>query len=241
MIALIQKRAGEIATTNGHCAFIGFRERGHEVRFFEAAAFDDIELTGEMLVVGGVPIIQKALSKLGIPFPSLPSLPPPLGEYAKRRIWEATLKDVRELVDSGKAVFIKPAANKLKQFPGHVIRNYADLAVTAGIDGGTSVVCADVLEMTSEYRVYVTNGAVVGCKHYWGDFRKFPDFSFIDSTVAAFDQAPRGFAIDFAVLSNGETALIEVNDGFALGSYGLQPMLYAALLEARWRELADSI
>lgn len=241
MIALIQKRAGEIATTNGHCAFIGFRERGHEIRFFEATAFDEIELTREMLVVGGVPIVQKAFAKLGIPFPSLPSLPSALEQYSKRRIWEARLRDVRELADSGQEVFIKPAANKLKQFPGHVIRNYADLAVTAGIDDDASVVCADVLEMVSEYRVYVTQGSVVGCKHYWGDFRKFPDFRFIDSAIAAFDGAPQGYAIDFAVLANGETALIEVNDGFALGSYGLQPMLYAALLEARWSELASTI
>ncbi len=240
MIALIQKRAGEIATTNGHCAYIGFRERGQEIRFFEGTAFDELELTREMLVVGGVPIIQKALEKLGVPFPSLPSLPQSLGHYARRRIWEACLKDVRELVDSGRDVFIKPAANKLKQFPGHVIRNYGDLAVTAGFDDDTTVVCADVLEMVSEYRVYVTNKTVVGCRHYWGDFRKFPDFSVIDSAIAAFEEAPHGYAIDFAVLSNGETALIEVNDGFALGSYGLQPMLYAALLEARWSELLDS-
>jgi hypothetical protein len=32
--------------------------------------------------------------------------------------------------------------------------------------------------------------------------------------------------------------LIEANDGFALGCYGLDPVIYATLLEARWCELA---
>lgn len=132
---------------------------------------------------------------------------------------------------------VKPAAHDLKRFAEHVVANYADLAKTAALAADIEVSCADALDMVSEYRVYVTRGEIVGCKHYFGDFRKFPDFKVIDRAVQAFKPAPAGYAIDFAVTGDGKTVLIEVNDGFALGSYGLNPMLYSGLLEARWLEL----
>ena len=43
--------------------------------------------------------------------------------------------------------------------------------------------------------------------------------------------------MDFGVTDRGETRLVEVNDGFSLGCYGLEPILYARLLCARWSEL----
>mgnify|MGYP003704293775 CR=1 FL=1 len=237
MTVLIQKRDGEIATANGFAAYLGFRERGRAISFFEPHEFDHLSLTRDTLVVGGVPVVMRALEKLGVTFPSLPSVPESLAGFARREIWRTNLFAVRAAVEGGERVFIKPAANQLKQFPGHVISGFGDLVTTAGIDGDTEVVCAQVLDMRSEYRVYVHHAEALGCKHYWGDFRLFPDFSFIDAAIAAFHDAPAAYAIDFAVLADGSTALIEVNDAFALGSYGLQPMLYARLLEARWEQL----
>lgn len=35
-----------------------------------------------------------------------------------------------------------------------------------------------------------------------------------------FSDAPNGYGIDFGVTDDGRTLLIEVNDGYALGSYG---------------------
>lgn len=43
--------------------------------------------------------------------------------------------------------------------------------------------------------------------------------------------------LDFGVTSDGRTLLIEMNDGYSLGAYGLEPELYAKLLTARWAEL----
>ncbi len=39
------------------------------------------------------------------------------------------------------------------------------------------------------------------------------------------------------MLVDGWTLLIEMNDGFSLGVYGLEGTLYARLLTARWAEL----
>jgi hypothetical protein len=109
--------------------------------------------------------------------------------------------------------------------------------LTAGLPEQQIVSCSEPLSMISEYRVYVTRGKAVGCKHYWGDFRAQADFVTIDQAIAAYRDAPAGYAIDFAVTSGGDTVLVEVNDGFSLGSYGLHPLLYSGLLEARWEEL----
>lgn len=48
------------------------------------------------------------------------------------------------------------------------------------------------------------------------------------------------YGIDFGVLADGDTALIELNDGFSLGSYGLDPAVYADLILARWTELMSN-
>lgn len=49
--------------------------------------------------------------------------------------------------------------------------------------------------------------------------------------------AKRGYGIDFGVLDDGRTALVELNDGYALGNYGLAAEAYLALCIARWEQL----
>lgn len=48
---------------------------------------------------------------------------------------------------------------------------------------------------------------------------------------------PAGCALDFGITDDGQTLLIEFNDGFSLGNYGVEPTLYAILLTARWAEI----
>ena len=50
-------------------------------------------------------------------------------------------------------------------------------------------------------------------------------------------ESTAGYGVDFGVLSMGETALVEWNDGFSLGAYGLDKALYTELTVARWNEL----
>lgn len=43
--------------------------------------------------------------------------------------------------------------------------------------------------------------------------------------------------MDWGVTEDGRTLLVEVNDGFALGNYGVRLFEYTAMIEARWRQL----
>ncbi|MGM7644396.1 ATP-grasp domain-containing protein [Nocardia sp. JW2] len=47
--------------------------------------------------------------------------------------------------------------------------------------------------------------------------------------------------MDFGVLANGDTALVEVNDGYALGAYRIAADHYTELVMARWRELLGAV
>jgi ATP-grasp domain, R2K clade family 2 len=101
-------------------------------------------------------------------------------------------------------------------------------------------ICSEVVTWQSEYRVYVARGQILGTRHYLGDPNVPLDGQEIATAVAEYEasgEATAGYGIDFGVLGTGQTALIEVNDGYALGSYGLEDDLYTDLLIARWCQL----
>jgi hypothetical protein len=50
-------------------------------------------------------------------------------------------------------------------------------------------------------------------------------------------EAPSAYGIDFGVLESGQTALVEANDGYALGAYKIAAEPYTDLLVRRWQEL----
>lgn len=62
----------------------------------------------------------------------------------------------------------------------------------------------------------------------------------MENAVSDYTSAPKGYAIDFGLADDGRTLLLEVNDGYSLGSYGLFPLDYAKLLSARWAELTET-
>lgn len=62
----------------------------------------------------------------------------------------------------------------------------------------------------------------------------------IKKAVQSYTKAPAGYLADFGLADEGRTVLIEINDGYALGSYGLFYLDYAKLLAARWAELTGT-
>ena len=96
---------------------------------------------------------------------------------------------------------------------------------------------SEVVDFVSEYRGYVIKHELKGLKHYNGDFRFFPDVKTIEKAVEDYKSGPAGYSIDFGVTSDGRTLLIECNDGWSLGNYGLDHSMYTNLLTSRWLEL----
>jgi len=50
-------------------------------------------------------------------------------------------------------------------------------------------------------------------------------------------KAPNAYCLDWGVLQDGRTVLVEMNEGYAFGHYGLNPISYARMLSARWFEM----
>lgn len=57
---------------------------------------------------------------------------------------------------------------------------------------------------------------------------------------AASSEASAAYGIDFGLLDTGETALVEANDGYALGAYSIDAVSYARLLFTRGHQLTHS-
>lgn len=60
------------------------------------------------------------------------------------------------------------------------------------------------------------------------------------NAVAAYTSAPNAYALDIGLTAAGATLLIEVNEGYSVGSYGLPSLRYAKFLSARWAQLTST-
>ncbi|MEO1293756.1 MAG: ATP-grasp domain-containing protein, partial [Pseudomonadota bacterium] len=230
MIVHILRPDATAFSLNRQAAYVGFIKRGAEVQFFDADAQDTLLLDPEDIVVGGIGIVHGAFSRLGWSIPALPSVPPELSRFAGRKVWRGPLIDARREVERGRQIFVKPLPEEPKRFAGQALTSFADLIATAHIPDETVVECAEIVPFVSEYRCFVLAGDVIGVRPYTGDPLRFPDPAVIREAVAAFPSAPRAYALDVGVTEDGQTLLVEVNDAYALGAYGLAPVRYAALI-----------
>lgn len=53
------------------------------------------------------------------------------------------------------------------------------------------------------------------------------------------ENRPDACSMDICVTEEGKTLLMEFNDAYALGYYGLAPILYAKLISARWSQILE--
>lgn len=216
-------------------AYQGFYEMG-----FEVVPFHDNDIfqgsNKEDVVVGYVGTVRARLADFGIITPEM-DYPDELLKYLGRKIWQTKMNEVNNNPDCW-PVFVKPIEDK--QFTGVVVRSPKDL-IGCGIQGvNQDVYCSEIVKFEAEWRCFVRYGHILSVRPYKGDWRKHYDYKVIENAVKDFTSAPVGYAIDFGLTDDGRTLLIEVNDGYALGCYGLFYIDYAKLLSARWAELTET-
>lgn len=226
-----------VFSMNRQAALVGFGLRGEETRLFDLDEADALPLTRADIVVGGVGVVHRALKRLGLAVPALPSIPPSLAAFAGRKTWRGPLGEARRAVGRGETLFVKPLPTEPKRFVGQPLRAFSDLLSTAHLPDELEVDCAELTPFVSEHRTFVLDGAIIGLRHYNGDPLIFPEAERVRAAVAAFESAPAGYALDIGVAEDGRTLLVEVNDGYSVGAYGLSPLRYAAMIDARWAEL----
>jgi hypothetical protein len=221
---------------NTFAALDGFNQLGVETApfygFGDIAALDD--LGPEVGVLGFVGDALAALKRIGAPAPEPMDYPPEFERYLGRKVWRSTL----DKVEPGR--FVKPVRHKL--FTGRVwTGSIQDRLATAGATGtepDEPVWCSEAVAFVSEHRCFVLEGKVLDVRRYNGDWSLAPDRDTVTGAVMAYGSAPVAYALDWGVTEDGRTLLVEANDAFALGGYGLNPVLYARMISARWEEMA---
>ena len=218
-----------------YSAKMGAKQMGHTVKTFES--YSEIPSDPYNVVVGSVEMCSWWLENNGYVLPTLIDLTP-FKTYLRRnsQIW--TTEDVRENLKWGKGpLFVKPA-HRIKAFTGFVASDVLMFDIFSERYQG-EVIVQDVIDIVSEHRVYVNNNQIVGCKHYSGDCLRFPQRCIVNlvhgTAMECIDH--HSYCMDFAVLANGHTVLIELNDGWAIGNYGLDPKTYYLFVRDRWLQI----
>lgn len=226
---------GIFASKNIAYAYYGFYEMGAEIEYYRyASAINDYNI--EDIIVGYVADVRYILKKYGLDNTEK-DYPLEIQEYLGRKIWESDIDTVSSN-SSLWPVFIK--LKECKLFNGIVIRSTKDL-FGYGISPKALVYCSEVINFVAEWRVFVRYGKILSVRPYFGDWKIHYDSKVIEQCLNDYKSQPAGFAMDFGVTDDGRTLLIEVNDGFSIGCYGLDAISYAKLLSARWADLTNTL
>lgn len=223
-------------------AFIGADKMGMEYIFFEDIM--EVPANRNNIVVSDIDDMVVFFNRLGI------NVPAPLDAYYLFRdnpIFigrKHTYGTVGELKDGWmpyKPCFIKPS-EEVKKVVSGVVKDANSLPLLFGqYDDDIEVLCAEYVDIVSEYRAFVSRKkGIVGLKHYLGDFFKYPSGQFVEDAanfLQGYTDMPACYSIDFGVTADGRTTVIECNDGWSLGSYGLEGDVYLRFLIERWLEL----
>ncbi|MCS3867393.1 hypothetical protein J3D55_000309 [Chryseobacterium ginsenosidimutans] len=238
MKAYIQTdKDGEFYNVNAFVAFEGFKNFGYETeKFFDADEISDDN--PENILVGGIGNVRKRLQNLNINRPKKEiDYPEELKPFLKRKIWESSINEVFNKKEWN--IFIKPKT-ETKLFTGKVINNEMDLLGLMYKEDDIKIWCSELIDFKTEWRCFIRYKEILDIRRYKGDWDTKIDVKTVASAIESFTSQPYSFALDFGVNKNGETILVEVNDGHSLGTYGLSSTHYAKFLSARWSELTQT-
>lgn len=216
-------------------------------RGVEIVPFDDLNIdeffenrvfSKDDIIIGSVEATTMFFQSLGVDVPNYIGYPEELQKWYGRKIYET----LYELKPKEYPYFIKPAKN-IKLFTGSLIEKDGHLDIlenymaTSPLRPETKVYISEPMDFLSEYRCFVFENELVGIKHYQGDFRIFPNKYQIDRIIKTYKNAPVSYAIDVGILKDGSQYIVEINDFWAIGSYGLDGDTYVKMLIRRFNEI----
>ena len=231
------KHTGEFYDPSCYYAYTGCKDLGIPVVKYKAV-YSITDNQPEDPVIGTVSDVKVALERFGVRLEPL-DYPDELLPFTGRRIWKSTLFTITSHAEDWH-VFVKPVGD-IKRFRGTVLDKSEDLIKLGGGLEDIDVWCSEKVNFISEWRLWILNGEIKGLTPYKGRWDVFPDVDILKNAVKAYTKAPSAYAIDFGVTDTGKTLLVEVSDGYSLGSFGLSPDTYMRILLTRWQELTHSV
>jgi hypothetical protein len=223
-----------------------------EDRGFIITPFNDFELSDlvgyetfdkDDIIIGSVEATKAFWNAVGIETPKYIGYPKSLDSFYGRNIKRTRFGKIT--VDD-LPIFIKPAYD-IKLFTGFVLEKGTTLhnigMYYSDVNPNTSVYTSEVVDIVSEYRCFVHKNKLVGIKHYAGDFTRFPDVFTIESMMQKYyNESPVSYTLDVGLVRDGnsfKTILVEINDFWAIGGYGLDGKTYVRMLIDRFQEIKN--
>ena len=226
-------------------AIDGFESLDYKLNPFTAI---DYKLKGQDFIRNYTPgdVVVGCLSTMRSHFLSINSLPPAMDypstigkELSGRNATQTTLFHAGAWFSLHKNIFIKPVQSKLSGFKAKPYNELEHEALLFDFQPETPVWISEHEEYCAEYRIFVHKGKIQDVRRYrschWTPDQL--DTLKIEAMVDAYDDAPVAYTLDVAVTSAGRTVLVEVNDFWAVGSYGLAPETYATMLKDRYTQI----
>jgi hypothetical protein len=224
---------GDFSNISRYTAIEAFYNMGFEIN--EVSDTQSLKVGEDFIFLGSIGFIHRALELLGVEIPEHLDYPDSLKDFYGRRIYNSTISQVSNNPNSWN-VFIKPKGH-LKKFTGRLVKSTADLIGTSDFNADTPIWVSEPVVFTAEWRVFVRYGEILGVRQYAGDWRRSYDYRIIENAVASYINSPKAYALDFGLTDDGRTLVVEANEGYSIGSYGLFYVEYAKLISTRWCEL----
>lgn len=230
-------KRGEYANVSFYAALEAFFRMGFEIVELSTPA-ESGEADSPSIFLGGISFMHAALRHLNAAVPDPLDYPPSLTSFLGRKIEASTINEIAN-DPSRWNVFVKPRG-QAKKFTGRLVQGTRDLIGCGDINQDVPVWVSEPVDFVAEWRVFIRYRRVIGVRMYRGDWRAQFNPAIIEAAVAAYEDQPAAYALDFGLTRSGTMLLVEANDGYSLGNYGLFYIDYAKLLSARWAQLTGS-
>jgi ATP-grasp domain, R2K clade family 2 len=215
------------------CALYGAIENCLDYRLttFEEVASGKFDLLiKNNLFVGSTEFMTEVFKRIGLTNVRLPA-------NSDREHELITLGEARSRAYNGEKLFIKPT--EIKLFTGFVLdkMQYTSLS---GLPDDTPVMAYVPFHtpISSEWRVYVYRHTAIEMRNYSGSLWEMPSYEYITSIIDKNRTIfPNTYVIDVGILNDGEEVVIEYNDMWAIGNYGIANDMYLRLLKNRYFQI----
>jgi len=212
------------------CGLYGALDNGQTIRLtsieeIQSGKFD--ALIRQHLFVGSVEFMQEVFNRINI---SVPAMTP------SQSFTLSTIKEVKEKILDGKKLFVKPTIPKL--FSGMVY----DLMTLSNLNPYPEDTEVFVMEpfknkLISEWRCYIRGKTIIDARNYSGDFKVAPNYVWVETLIKSLDNFPICYTLDVGILENGNNTVVEYNDMWAIGNYGIDNIDYYKMLRERYFEI----
>ena len=215
------------------CALYGAIDNAMDYRLtsFEEVASGKFDmLIKKNLFVGSTEFMREVFKRIGLNDVRLPM-------NSNRDCEIITLEEAHKRVSNGSKLFIKPV--EIKLFTG-LILDGMKYSCLSNLPNETMVMAYEPFKskIISEWRLYVHNDKLIDARNYSGEFIVSPDYEYAMTIITNNKgKFPCAYTVDIAVLENKQNVVVEFNDMWAIGNYGIPNDIYLRILKDRYFQI----